>query len=341
MPWQIVGTGGCAASNGSTIYTMGYSWVGATATTNTCRETCESDLACLGYQQSGTQTGVGGTGNCQIYNREPGGIEPPANNGWDHTLCYKKVLLQGTAVLNPDEAQRSYSSVHGNAAPGSGDARSILDSANAWCSANVQVGEWMQIDLGEPMLVVGVVTQGRSSDTGYDQWVSSYRVEYSLNGAGFLTVAGTWNGNSDSNTRVISVFYSSYYARYVRIFPLNWTGHPSMRAGVLRSRQADDGWYDGGLGQSCDTGCASHGLVCTEEELFQHNSDVDSSSEVLALITAMFRCGARRAMDVCTLQDPVRSTRFLALLRQPWHTTSIVCVIATRRRRLLPLSPQL
>ena len=45
------------------------------------------------------------------------------------------------------------------------------------------------------------------------------------------------------------------------------------------------GWYDGGAGLSCTDGCAAHGLACSEEQLFAHNGDVDSSAEVLALVT--------------------------------------------------------
>lgn len=51
--------------------------------------------------------------------------------------------------------------------------------------------------------------------------------------------------------------------------------------------ELEDGWYDGGEDQSCDQGCAAVGLVCTEEQLSAHNSDVDTSEKVKALISAV------------------------------------------------------
>jgi hypothetical protein len=138
-------------------------------------------------------------------------------------------LRKGT-VRNPDETLRSYSSVWGNDAIGTGHARSMLDSLQAWSSLHSQAGHWMQIDLGDPIFVAGVVTQGRNA---HDQRVTTYRVEHSLDGSSFSNVAGTWTGNSDSHTRVTSVFHSAFWARYVRIFPQTWSGHMSMRAGVL------------------------------------------------------------------------------------------------------------
>jgi hypothetical protein len=60
------------------------------------------------------------------------------------------------------------------------------------------------------------------------------------------------------------------------------TGVTGVQSGPTTPGQ--DGWYDGGDSQSCEAGCAAHGLVCTEEQLFLHNGDVDSNSEVLALV---------------------------------------------------------
>ena len=48
---------------------------------------------------------------------------------------------------------------------------------------------------------------------------------------------------------------------------------------------ATAGWYDSGVDTNCDIACEASGLVCTEAELYNHNSDVDTSGEVLALIS--------------------------------------------------------
>ena len=46
-----------------------------------------------------------------------------------------------------------------------------------------------------------------------------------------------------------------------------------------------EGCYDtGDAVTGCDTKCASLGLICSEAQLEAHDSEVDSSSEVLALL---------------------------------------------------------
>ena len=50
-------------------------------------------------------------------------------------------------LINPPESSRTYSSIHANNAIGTGHARSMLDSAQAWSSGSNSVDSWMQIDL--------------------------------------------------------------------------------------------------------------------------------------------------------------------------------------------------
>jgi len=61
-----------------------------------------------------------------------------------------------------------------------------------------------------------------------------------------------------------------------------------------------DGWYDGGAGQSCDEGCGVLGLICTEEQLLAHNADVDTSEEVVELVTRLAG-GTWLWSSMCTL----------------------------------------
>lgn len=48
-----------------------------------------------------------------------------------------------------------------------------------------------------------------------------------------------------------------------------------------------DGWYPSQWGQDCTQACQYRGLVCTEQGLEDHNSDVDSSEKLLKLIGAL------------------------------------------------------
>ena len=131
-------------------------------------------------------------------------------------------------LMNPAETARSYSSVHADDQPGEGHARSMLDSAQAWSSKRNQVGEWMQLDLGQTKAITHIVTQGRIN---YDQWVTEYKVQHSTDGSRFTAVSAPFSGNTDRSTsraRALAV-----NARYLRIYPQKWNGHMSMRAGVI------------------------------------------------------------------------------------------------------------
>merc|ERR1719456_1238688 len=154
-------------------------------------------------------------------------------------------------VLNPPEKSRTYSSIWGNNAIGTGHARSMLDSPQAWSARNNRAGEWMQIDLGAVKSVSGVVTQGRKQG----QWVTKYNVKYSTNGRKFTSVKGDFTGNSDRNTKVTGMF-KTVGARYVRIFVRSWSSHASMRAGVLVSSSAAPtvGGYTAKAGMQCAKG---------------------------------------------------------------------------------------
>jgi len=48
-----------------------------------------------------------------------------------------------------------------------------------------------------------------------------------------------------------------------------------------------EGWYDGGERRSCDEGCQAVGLVCTEEQLFAHNHEVDSTQKIMDLVAEL------------------------------------------------------
>lgn len=52
-------------------------------------------------------------------------------------------------------------------------------------------------------------------------------------------------------------------------------------------RLTTTGWYASAVESSCKVACEAIGLVCTEDGLHSHNSDVDTAAEVLALIAQL------------------------------------------------------
>ena len=105
-----------------------------------------------------------------------------------------------------------------------------MDSSQAWSSGSNSVGQYLQIDLVAVADVVGTVVQGRADA---DEWVTSYTVQHSTDGATWVTAPGTFSGNSDRNTQVSNMLQQSVQARYIRFIPQSWNGEMSMRVGVL------------------------------------------------------------------------------------------------------------
>eukprot|EP00961_Rhodomonas_salina_P190051 2564293-Rhodomonas_salina.1 len=90
----------------------------------------------------------------------------------------------------------------------------------------------MQFDLGASTAVAGVATKGRVE---FEQWVRTFKVLHSLDGITWTDVNDgyAFPGNTDRNTQVSTLFAGSVEARYVRIYPQQWSGWMSMRAGVI------------------------------------------------------------------------------------------------------------
>jgi len=80
-------------------------------------------------------------------------------------------------ILNPPESSRIYSSIFPQ---GIGLKHAMLDNTetgetSAWCVSDNNVkNNYVEIDAGKPMHVLGVVVQGRN--TG--QYVTRFRIEY-------------------------------------------------------------------------------------------------------------------------------------------------------------------
>ena len=152
-------------------------------------------------------------------------------------------IFYSETLLNPSESDRSYSSSRFPATD-----QSMLDSVRAWSPISLlssavytSGADWMQIDLGANKLISGLVTQGKNStyaaDLPLDQWTGSYRVTHSSDGTNFSFVdyGNIFIANTDGNTKVTNRFSTSVLARYIRIYPYTYIGHPSMRAGVLEN----------------------------------------------------------------------------------------------------------
>jgi hypothetical protein len=100
--------------------------------------------------------------------------------------------------------------------------------ASAWSARNRNVNQWLQVDMDTVTKVMHIATQGRQDTT---QWVTSYSLQYSLNGTYFVDYEGgkIFPGNTDQNTIVKHALTPAIIARYIRVRPKTWYVHISMR----------------------------------------------------------------------------------------------------------------
>ncbi|XP_078603719.1 uncharacterized protein LOC144877607 isoform X4 [Branchiostoma floridae x Branchiostoma japonicum] len=111
-----------------------------------------------------------------------------------------------------------------------------------WAPAKAQVGEWLQVDLGEMKNVKGTITQGGAS---YGSYVTSYKLQYSTDGTTWTTYADTdgsekvFPGNTDSDTPVTNLLDNPIGTRYVRFLPQTWRTHPVLRVEILGCAAGD------------------------------------------------------------------------------------------------------
>lgn len=101
-------------------------------------------------------------------------------------------------------------------------------TGNSWASNVSNTSQWFEVDLGQIETILAVASQGREN---YDQWVTSYRIQYSNDGSTFTDYNGgaTLTANSDRNTVVRHDLSSPINARYIRFNPQSWSGNISAR----------------------------------------------------------------------------------------------------------------
>ncbi|XP_039252067.2 lactadherin-like [Styela clava] len=110
-----------------------------------------------------------------------------------------------------------------------------LNSRISWCSLASRSGEWVQVDLQKPRPITGVVTQGRYR---HSQYVKSYKVQYGNSVSALRTYQENgsekiFKANSNVDTPVENRFEEAIVARYIRIYPVEYYLHMSLRLELL------------------------------------------------------------------------------------------------------------
>lgn len=105
-----------------------------------------------------------------------------------------------------------------------------INSVQAWSANAAEQGHSITLNYTIPVYITGIVTQGRQN---MGQWVKTAKVEVSEDNSNWTTVLTNATLNTDQTTQVNVLFPTVQYAKYVKITPTDWYGHPSMRLGLL------------------------------------------------------------------------------------------------------------
>jgi hypothetical protein len=109
--------------------------------------------------------------------------------------------------------------------------RSRIDGQGiSWCPDVDNTEQYLQWDFGRPMQITEVQTRGRQNE---DQWVTKYRLTYSVDGTAWKSPLRTFSANVDRDTLAAAVIEPPVTARLLRLHPVEWSGNISLRAEVL------------------------------------------------------------------------------------------------------------
>uniref|UniRef100_A0A8C3M1T2 Contactin associated protein family member 5 n=1 Tax=Chrysolophus pictus TaxID=9089 RepID=A0A8C3M1T2_CHRPC len=124
------------------------------------------------------------------------------------------------------------------------------DGAGGWSPLDSNEQQWLQVDLGDRVEIVGVATQGRY---GSSDWVTSYMLMFSDTGRNWKQyrkedTVWVFTGNSNADSVVHHKLLHSMKARFLRFIPLKWNvgGHIGLRVEVFGcSYKSDIADFDG------------------------------------------------------------------------------------------------
>ncbi|XP_076369994.1 hemocytin-like isoform X2 [Tachypleus tridentatus] len=148
--------------------------------------------------------------------------------------CNEYIDLVGGSL--PDSSLRASSSLTPETGP---QAAVMVDTTEprAWTASELNTDQFIEVNLGYPQDIYGVVTQGKM---GSEEWVTSYTVLYSRNdGEVFKDIENSdgtpkvFSGNYDNSHKVEQMFPNPIKAKTLRIQPKTWKGQISLRFGVL------------------------------------------------------------------------------------------------------------
>ncbi len=109
----------------------------------------------------------------------------------------RSFFLSSQPIVYVDE-NHQYSYLQFNSATGASNARLHYvpksSERGAWSPSSLELGQWIQVDLGNITMVTKIATQGRKSAL---EWVTEYEVSYSFDGGYYKFYRQALNNSFD------------------------------------------------------------------------------------------------------------------------------------------------
>eukprot|EP01132_Coremiostelium_polycephalum_P001390 gene1390-1756_t len=101
-------------------------------------------------------------------------------------------------------------------------------SQSAWSAYTNDLSQYIIATTPVPRNFVGISVQGRPI---YAQWITGYRIQYSLNNVDWYWYNGgaTIVGTTGSEVIASHTFISPIWARSIKLLPVTWESHISLR----------------------------------------------------------------------------------------------------------------
>jgi len=147
----------------------------------------------------------------------PPGATTPAGSTAAAACACRAGGFGETGVMNGPDSARTYSSKYEDL-----PVSSKLDGLfhfMAWVVKDTALssGQYMEIDAGQPMLIAGIITQGRGETAFNAQYVKQFTIEYRLGDSLGTGVALLGSFSAADRFKKEHLFVTPIYARYIRI----------------------------------------------------------------------------------------------------------------------------
>ncbi|XP_059485087.1 hemocytin isoform X2 [Neocloeon triangulifer] len=145
-------------------------------------------------------------------------------------------LINGDSPLSDQAFSASSSSSNSKFGPSRAKMNHTIESDYTWIAGEDDTEQFLQVDLGREVPVYGIILRGNPLT---EQFVTSYKILYSLNGFTFSPATDVYGkekifrGPIDSRSKAREIVPIPFEARYVRISPQTWQNGIALKLEII------------------------------------------------------------------------------------------------------------